>query len=191
MAFRFVPHVLELFAVELFADDFNKSSKFSIYSMAFLKISTLGNRWFGFGHVLFLSVSKASFTFRSRRRSLSVACFLLSGVELFFLQTLHAHAKHLRPFKLAVHTELEDGKYSEEGKQMSMPYETDTLWLFLVSSFFSLFNFFKLFFLVESYLELLCFDASFRDRTFAPLLFFILEFIFVFLTVLYSFGTVM
>jgi hypothetical protein len=53
--------------------------------------------------VRFLSVSNASFTFRKRRRSLSVACLRLSGVDVFFLHILHAHVKHLRPLEFAVH----------------------------------------------------------------------------------------
>jgi len=90
----------------LLALDCRSSSKFSIYSMAFRRISTLGSRWFGFGQVRFFSVSNASFTFRRRLRSLIVACLRRSGVELFFLHTLHAHVRHLRPVELAVHSEL-------------------------------------------------------------------------------------
>ena len=64
--------------------------------MAFLRISTFGIRWFGFGQVRFLSSSKASFTFRSRLRSRIVAAFLLSAAALRRLQALQAHARHVR-----------------------------------------------------------------------------------------------
>ena len=101
----------ELFVFVLFVDEpvededvLSMSSRFSMYSIAFRSISTLGKRWLGLGQVRFLSVSKASFTFRRRRLSRIVACLRRSGVELFFLQTLQAHVKHLRPFELAVHT---------------------------------------------------------------------------------------
>lgn len=40
----------------------SKSSRLSMYSMAFLSISTFGSRWFGFVLVLLLRTSNASFT---------------------------------------------------------------------------------------------------------------------------------
>lgn len=93
----------------------NKSSRLSMYSMAFLSISTFGSRWFGFVLVRLLRTSNASFTcvecekcwrvftlkfssqplltFRSLRRSLIVAARLRSTVTLFFLHALHAHVR--------------------------------------------------------------------------------------------------
>ena len=42
--------------------NWSNSSKFSIYSIADLNISTFGNLWFGFVHVLFFNDSNASLT---------------------------------------------------------------------------------------------------------------------------------
>lgn len=99
----------------------NKSSRLSMYSIAFRSISTLGSRWLGFVLVRLLRTSNASFTFiyrgwrrdemsscyfdvhflhcsncltfRSLRRSLIVAARLLSTVTLFFLHALQAHMR--------------------------------------------------------------------------------------------------